>query len=357
MALDSLSAVPHLPLPRGSNREMSMADAAHTSAPTMDSVSPRPTVVPSRAMAQAALEAVATCVRGKPQVIEAVMATVLARGHVLLEDVPGVGKTTLARAVARALGCDFQRIQFTSDLLPSDVVGVQVLDPQTGTLRFRKGPILAHLVLDDEINRASPKTQSALLEAMSDRQISVDNETHVLESPFSVIATQNPIEHHGAYPLPESQLDRFMVTLHMGYPPSDDERALLMDHHSANNALTAVATVLDPAGLRALQEQVQNVTLGPKVADYLLALVQQTRDHPEIHLGCSPRGALSWARLARAVAFLDGRDFVVPDDVKRFAGEVLVHRIALEKTQAGAAARLRAQAIVDDIVATVSVPR
>lgn len=327
-----------------------MADAA-LSAVTPSSISPSP------ATAAVALDAIGACVRGKPQVIRAVMATVLARGHVLLEDVPGVGKTTLARAVARALGCDFQRIQFTSDLLPSDVVGVQVLDPQTGTLRFRKGPIFAHMVLADEINRASPKTQSALLEAMSDRQISVDNETHALESPFSVIATQNPIEHHGAYPLPESQLDRFMVTLHMGYPPSDDERALLMDHTNANRALEHVPRVLDPAGLRALQDAVAEVVIGEKVADYLLALVKKTREHPEVHLGCSPRGALAWARLSRAVAFLDGRDFVVPDDVKLFAREVLVHRLTLNDVAAGAAAGLKAQSIVDDIVATVSAPR
>ncbi len=192
---------------------------------------------------------------------------------------------------------------------------------------------------------------------MSDRQVTVDDETHALEAPFSVIATQNPTEHHGAYPLPESQLDRFMVLLHMGYPPRDDERALLMAHQSANQALSVIEAVLDPVRLRALQDTVQEIQIAPPVADYLLEIVGQTRTHPEIHLGCSPRGALAWARLARAVAFLDGRDYVIPDDVKAFAREVLVHRLALRETPEAAASRLHAKTIVDEIVDSVAAPR
>ena len=317
----------------------------------------RPSVSDLRAALQEAFTRIGRVIRGHNDAIRLVGAAVLARGHVLLEDVPGVGKTTLARAVARALGCSFSRIQFTADLLPSDVLGVQVLDARDGTLRFKKGPIFSHLVLADEINRASPKTQSALLEAMADRQVSIDDQTHPLEAPFSVLATQNPVEHHGAYPLPESQLDRFLVRLSLGYPPGEEERALITGQAGGESSLGALEPALDPVRVRALQQEVQKVRVHDEVADYLLRLVEATRVHADVALGCSPRGSLAWASLVRALAFLDGRAFVTPDDVKSVAHEVLVHRLHIRGAPEGGGARHQAQAIVDEILAATAAPR
>ncbi len=324
-----------------------------------DSVPPLPTPDAPRGSAQlAAVEhAVLEVVRGNPETVRLALAAVLAGGHVLLEDVPGVGKTTLARAIAKALGCSFSRIQFTADLLPSDVIGVQILDTATTTLRFKRGPLFAHVVLADEINRASPKTQSALLEAMADFQVSVDDETHALPPPFVVLATQNPVEHHGAYPLPESQLDRFMVCLTLGYPPPEDERRLLVGNRTADDALRALAPHLDPDRVRALQAEVKALPLSDAVAAYLLRIVDATRTHPAVELGCSPRGALSWAALCRARAVLAGRAFVLPDDVKATAHAVLVHRLAVRGVPEGAEARQRARGVVDEIVARTPAPR
>ena len=302
-------------------------------------------------------KAICGVVRGNPEAVRLLLATILARGHVLLEDVPGVGKTTLARAAARVLGCTFARVQFTADLLPSDVIGVQVLDSRDGSLRFKKGPLFAHLVLADEINRASPKTQSALLEAMADGQVTVDDETLLLGPPFSVLATQNPVEHHGAYPLPESQLDRFMVCLSLGYPPSDHERALLVENRTSDQSLAHLKPILDPFGVRHLQEAVAQVKLSDAVATYLLAMVAATRNHPDIELGCSPRGSIAWGAIARGRAFLEGRSFVLPDDVKALARPVLVHRIGVRGVAEGALARHRARALVDEIVAGTIAPR
>jgi MoxR-like ATPase len=316
-----------------------------------------PQRVPSAKDAHALSDAISTVVRGNPAAVQMLVATVLARGHILLEDVPGVGKTTLARAAARVFGCTFSRVQFTADMLPSDVIGVQVLDPRTGTLTFKQGPLFAHIVLADEINRASPKTQSALLEAMSDGQVSVDDRTLPLPSPFSVIATQNPIEHHGAYPLPESQLDRFLVRLSLGYPPADDERDLIVSRRGADLKVEELPVLLDPARLLALQRAVDSVTVGEAVAGYLQALVAATRSRHDVSLGCSTRGALAWAALTRAHAFLDGRTFVVPDDVKALAGHVLSHRIIVRGVAEGVAARAAALAVVDDIVHSTPVPR
>ena len=305
---------------------------------------------------QSAFSRIATVVRGQATAIELVGAAILARGHVLLEDVPGVGKTTLARAVAQAFGCRFSRVQFTADLLPSDVIGMQVLDTAAGKLHFRKGPIFAHLVLADEINRASPKTQSALLEAMADRQVSVDDTTYALETPFSVLATQNPIEHHGAYPLPESQLDRFMVRLRLGYPPQAEERALIASAQGEGARVESIAPALSPEQVQALQAQVEKVRIDDAVAGYLLALVEGTRAHPEVELGCSPRGSLAWAQLVRALAFLQGRDFVLPDDIKKVAPAVLVHRLQI-RGASETGARHQAESIVEEILASTPAPR
>jgi MoxR-like ATPase len=304
-----------------------------------------------------ALHEVRRAVRGNPDAIRLIGAAVLARGHVLLEDVPGVGKTTLARAVAKAFGCTFSRIQFTSDLLPSDVIGVQILDPQAGTLTFKRGPIFANLVLADELNRASPKTQSALLEAMQDAQVTVDDATHPIERPFSVLATQNPVEHHGTYPLPESQLDRFSVRLSLGYPPADEERQLLVRQRGADGALDEVKPRLDPVRLHALTAAVDAVEVSDAVAGYLLALVTGTREHPEVALGCSTRGALAWAAIARALAFLDGRTFVLPDDVKSVAPAVLLHRLQVRGASLSSGSRQRARALVDELLEATPVPR
>ena len=299
--------------------------------------------------------AVLRVVRGNPRAVRLSLATILARGHLLLEDVPGVGKTTLARALAKVLGVGFSRVQFTADLLPSDLVGIPILDQREGTLRFKKGPLFTNVVLADEINRASPKTQSALLEAMADRSVSVDETTWELPRPFHVLATQNPVEHHGAYPLPESQLDRFLLCLSLGYPPAADELSLLMNNTTSEGGLAALPTLLDAPTLAAAQEQVAGIVLNEVVGGYLLAIVEGTRRHPDIELPCSPRGSLAWASLCRALAFLDGRGFVTADDVKMTAGAVLGHRLGVRG--AVGHARKRVLALVDEIVSQVPAPR
>ena len=267
---------------------------------------------------------VESVVRGKPDVVEHVITALLARGHVLLEDVPGTGKTTLASAVASALGCRFSRVQFTADLLPSDILGVSVFEPGSATFRFHPGPIFANVVLADEINRTPPKTQSALLEAMNEGQVSIEGEVRPLPQPFLVIATQNPLEHYGTFPLPESQVDRFLMRLSMGYPDIDSERALL---RSAGSPRPTAPEVLDAEQVLALQEQAMAVSLHRDLEDYVLAIVRATREHPDLLLGASPRASQALVRACRGRAFLRGRDHVIPDDVQAVVAPVLAHRL------------------------------
>ena len=267
-------------------------------------------------------------VRGKPEVVDLTLVAVLARGHILLEDVPGVGKTTLAQALARGLGCSFKRIQFTSDLLPGDILGVNIFVQQSGAFEFRPGPIFGNIVLADEINRTTPKTQSSLLEAMNEGQVSIDNETRDLPQPFIVVATQNPQEYHGTYPLPESQMDRFMVRLRMGYPAPAVEKQILQGR-GGQAPVSSLQAVLDPAQVLALQAQVDAIHVDELIVEYLLQIVSATRRAQGITLGVSTRGALSLQQACRARAFLEGRRYVLPDDVKALARPVLAHRIVM----------------------------
>lgn len=295
---------------------------------------------------------VAKVFRGKPETIRLAVVALLARGHVLIEDVPGVGKTTLAQALARSVGLDFQRIQFTSDLLPSDILGVSIWNRRTESFEFVRGPIFAGVVLADEINRATPKTQSALLEAMSEGKVTVERRRYDLPDPFLVLATQNPHEYLGTFPLPESQLDRFEMHLRLGYPPRGDERSLLLGG-GVEAELARLAVVLEAEELRALQRQVSGIRIVDKVADYVLALAERTRQGDEFQLGVSTRGALGLCRAAQAMALAEGRDFVVPDDVQRLAVPVLAHRVVLRRGSSGLDASRRA---VEQLVAATPVP-
>lgn len=272
---------------------------------------------------------VSTVVRGKPEVIRLAVICLLARGHVLIEDVPGVGKTTLAQSLAKSLGLDFQRIQFTSDLLPSDIVGVSIYRQTIEQFEFVRGPIFSNVVLADEINRASPKTQSALLEAMSERHVSIDGERHVLPDPFIVLATQNPLEYVGTFPLPESQLDRFMMSLRLGYPSREKERELLLSG-GIEGLLEDLTPVVSREEVVELQQRAAGVRVADQLADYILSLVEATRDSSRFLLGVSTRGAQNLYRSAQAMALCEGRAFAVPDDVQRVAAPVLAHRVMLK---------------------------
>ncbi len=279
----------------------------------------------------AALQAnVEKVIRGKPEVVQFCIAAMLSKGHILLEDVPGVGKTTLAHALARSLSLGFQRIQFTSDLLPADIVGVTIYNQEAQEFEFISGPIFTNVLLADEINRATPKSQSALLEAMSEGMITIEKRRLVLPDPFLVIATQNPIEHVGTYPLPESQLDRFLMKLTIGYPNSGDEKQLLRSG-GAQVALDHLEPVLDESEVRQLQEQVHQIHVNESLLEYLMTIVQTTRSHPEVALGVSTRGALVYFKVCQALAMVSGRDFVIPEDIKRLASPVLSHRILMKE--------------------------
>jgi MoxR-like ATPase len=274
-------------------------------------------------------ENVERVIRGKSEVIQFCIAALLAKGHILLEDVPGVGKTTLAHALARSLSLGFQRIQFTSDLLPSDIVGVTIYNQDLQEFEFISGPVFTNVLLADEINRATPKSQSALLEAMSEGTITVEKRRMALPDPFLVLATQNPIEHVGTYPLPESQLDRFLMKLTIGYPSAADEKQLLRSG-GGQNALDHLEPVLDADEVRELQARVHDVHVSEALVEYLMLIVQTTRTHAEVGLGVSTRGALTYFKACQALAMVAGRDFVIPEDVKRLAVPVLSHRIVMK---------------------------
>ena len=270
--------------------------------------------------------AVETVISGKPEAIRLAMTVLLAEGHVLIEDVPGVGKTLLAKALARSIDCSVRRVQFTPDLLPSDITGVSAFNQELREFEFKPGPIFANIVLGDEINRASPKTQSALLECMEERQVTVDGATYPLEPPFMVIATQNPIEMEGTYPLPEAQRDRFTARISIGYPDPDAELAML-DSHGSSSPLDDLKPVAHASDVRALVAAVRGVHVAQAIRQYVIDLVNATRHSPELRLGASPRATLHLLRASRAYAALDGRDFVIPDDVQALAGPVLAHRL------------------------------
>ena len=301
-------------------------------------------------------DAIATVIRGKPEAIRASIITLLSRGHLLIEDIPGVGKTTLARALAAALGGTFRRIQFTSDLLPSDIVGVSVYDQAGKIFELKRGPIFANVVLADEINRTTPRTQSALLEAMSESSVTVDDATHQLPSPFMVLATQNPAEHYGTYPLPESQMDRFLLRVSLGYPQKLVERELLKSR-AGGDPVTALAPVVDLAAVRTLQDGVETIRMDDALLDYAMNIVEETRRHPSIAVGISTRGALAWYRAAQAAALAAGRDFVIPDDIKSLATPCLAHRLVLAQTH-DSLGRQRADSerAIAEIVGRISVP-
>jgi MoxR-like ATPase len=302
------------------------------------------------------LRTISRVVKGKDDVIQLALTTLLARGHLLIEDVPGVGKTTLAQALARSFRCSFQRIQFTSDMLPSDVIGVSVYNPTTQGFEFKPGPIFANIIVADEINRTTPKTQSALLEAMNESQITVDNHTHPLPRPFLVLATQNPIEHHGTYPLPESQLDRFLMRIRMGYPDRESEKNIIRNNAGAS-PVESMVPMMDAADVLAMQDAVSHIKVEESLLDYALEIVERTRQTEQLSLGVSPRGAVMLHRAAQARAFLEGRDFCLPDDFKRLIVPVFSHRVVVSSRYVSTQKKSeQAEAILREILETTRVP-
>lgn len=297
--------------------------------------------------------AIARTIKGKQETIQLAVVALLAEGHLLIEDVPGVGKTTLGHALARSLDCVFHRIQFTSDLLPSDVLGVSIYNPRINEFEFKQGPIFANIVLADEINRTTPKTQSALLEAMNESQVTIENVTYALPRPFMVLATQNPVEHHGTYPLPESQLDRFLMRIEVGYPDAVAEKEILKRFSNGNNN-HAVRPVLTPAEVLFLQDEARKVHMDDAIMDYIIHIVNRTRNDAEIQLGISPRGTGALFRATQALALLGGRSFVVPDDIKRLVHPVFEHRLVMARS--GARARTDASTALKEILDQTPVP-
>lgn len=300
-------------------------------------------------------EAIGAAIKGKAEVVRLSVVCLLARGHLLIEDVPGVGKTTLAHSLSRAVDCSFHRLQCTSDMLPSDILGVTIYNAHSEAFEFKPGPIFTNFLLADEINRATPKTQSALLEAMNDQQVTIDGVSHPLSEPFLVVATQNPVEHHGTYPLPESQMDRFLMRLRIGYPDPASEREIL--RHSDRKADTEVNPVMNAEALVALQQQVASVVVDEALVGYILAIVEATRTHAALALGVSPRGAQALYRAVQAMALQQGRQYVIPDDVKRLVVPVFSHRVVVNNRvtlgRVGASASTK---ILEEILTTVDVP-
>lgn len=304
-------------------------------------------------VARRIIDNVAKVIVGKTSVVEQAVAALIAEGHLLVEDVPGVGKTMLAKSISTSIGCSFKRIQFTPDLLPSDVTGLSIYNQQKGAFEFREGPIMAQVVLADEINRATPKTQSALLEAMEEHQVTVDGTTHHLESPFLVMATQNPIEYEGTFPLPDAQLDRFLMRISLGYPDFNEEISII-ERQELTHPIDSLGAVTTPDDIRHLQQAAKSVYVDQLVRQYVVSLTEATRRHSEITLGASPRASLGLFRATRALALVQDRDYVIPDDVKLLASSVIAHRLVLSPS-----ARMRgvqSTDVVDDLLRTVPIP-
>jgi MoxR-like ATPase len=306
-----------------------------------------------REVADRITENVERVIIGKRNEVQLTVVGLLSQGHMLIEDVPGVGKTMLAKSLSRSIGCSFKRIQFTPDMLPSDVTGVSVFNQKTREFEFRRGPIHAQIVVTDEINRATPKTQAALLEAMEERQVTVDGTTYPMERPFLVLATQNPIEYEGTFPLPEAQLDRFLLRISLGYPEKDDEIRVL-DSQQYQHPVDQIEQVVSVEELIEMQERIKDVYVDPLIKSYIVELVRQTRRHPDVYLGASPRGSLALYHGGQARAAVLGRDYVIPDDIKALASAALAHRIII-----GPAARIKdvdARSVVQEILQGVPVP-
>jgi MoxR-like ATPase len=301
-------------------------------------------------------EALISIIRGKDEVVRMAIVAVLSRGHLLIEGVPGVGKTTLAHAMSRAIGAGFNRVQFTSDLLPSDVLGVSVYNSLEQKFEFKPGPVFTNVLLADEINRTTPKTQSALLESMSEGQVTVDGQSHPLPQPFLVIATQNPVEHHGTYPLPESQLDRFLLRVKMGYPEGDSERQILRAQAGAAK-LEELKPVLSAEEIQRMQAEVEKVRVDESLVDYALEIVKRTRESQQFALGVSPRGSLMLYRAAQALAYLNGRNFATPDDFKTLVVPVFAHRIVVDARYGSTRKSEQAEKLLSEIIETVPVPQ
>src|ERR1017187_10272387 len=299
--------------------------------------------------------AVQSAIRGKPEVVRLSLVCLLARGHLLIEDVPGVGKTTLGQVLARSVNCRFHRLQFTSDMLPSDVLGVTIYNVHSAAFEFKPGPIFANFLLADEINRTTPTTQSALLEAMNEAQVTIDGHSHVLPRPFMVIATQNPVEHHGTYPLPESQLDRFLMRLRIGYPDLASERRIL--RNTPRESAPPVTSGLLADDVLRLQDAVHRVTVDETLIDYMLAIVERTRSHDSLTLGVSPRGSQALYRAVQAVALIEGRDYAIPDDVKRLVVPLFAHRVVINTRTTLVQRRAdMGERIIEEILSQVEVP-
>ena len=322
----------------------------------MEKVPTNPTATESVESLARVCASIESVIQGKAEVVQMALVALLARGHLLIEDVPGDGKTTLAHSLARSFDCSFQRIQFTSDMLPSDVIGISIYNQQTQRFEFRPGPVFANIVLADEINRTTPKTQSALLEAMNESQVTVDNHTHPLPQPFMVVATQNPIEHHGTYPLPESQLDRFLMRLRMGYPAAENEREILRAF-AANDPVSAIQPGMTAQEVIEIQQSVNRVSVDEELVNYVIAIVEKTRRHESLSLGVSPRGSLMLYRAAQALALMEGRGYCIPDDFKRLILPVLAHRCVASSRYASTLKKSdQTETILQEIVGSTLVP-